>query len=71
MRTQRRRELAKAAGFKLKRRKNEYIIKSNLSVDVTTTFGDTQGERDDAVLYLIYIMRRWSKNKNLRNKGVV
>ncbi|QFP93294.1 UNVERIFIED_ORG: hypothetical protein Xoosp15_29 [Xanthomonas phage Xoo-sp15] len=71
MRTQRRRELAKAAGFKLKRRNNTYIISSNLSTDVTATFGDTQGERDDAVLNLIYTMRRWSKNKKLRNKGVV
>lgn len=65
-RVMRRRELAKAAGFKLKKVKNKYVLSSALSVKADTFYGKTAGERDDTVLYLICSMRRWSYNKKLR-----
>ena len=60
MRVMRRRMLAKAAGFKLKKVNGEYLLKSRLSVWASVETGSTQGERDDAVLYLINSLRRWS-----------
>lgn len=65
-RVMRRRELAKSAGFKLKKVKNKYVLSSALSVKADTYCGKTAGDRDDTVLYLISSMRRWSHNKKLR-----
>lgn len=61
MRTFRRRSYARICGLKLKRKKKEYYIYSNLIVPITASSEGTQGERDDTVLNLVYELKKFSK----------